>query len=373
MVLNVLSVKEASYVSNYDIEAIYDTEVLQPNQLHITIYEVSLKEDDKLQIQENESYIPYPTLRNQYGTSFRIDPQKYDFKKISQFDNRKFLLVLYNKEKLRVEIFFDTAQRLAQNFKSRSIINPFKTLNADENFLIAINEPKGLLAIYNTKEAKLNVFSFDDNRSRLYGRNANIQLLKCNVLSSPDGSCIMAFTKDKPEEDNPIIFNYKVIDLPLNFKSLEFLQISCIDNRQTHLISLDLQNGCLNSLLVTITLEKTQFHFQKCTPKKSPTLQRTKLNDFINAYKLMFEKYPIDGCIDPKQNCPLSLRVVLDTNIEEYGKEFEKYINKMFKNLKRSTKKPASSLNEFSISVITFQELDVGNANFQKTFHQNIF
>uniref|UniRef100_U9UMX1 Uncharacterized protein n=1 Tax=Rhizophagus irregularis (strain DAOM 181602 / DAOM 197198 / MUCL 43194) TaxID=747089 RepID=U9UMX1_RHIID len=241
MVLNVLSVKESLFTPNYDIKAIYNIEVLQPNKLQITIYEVSLKEDDKLRIQENESYIPYPTLRNQSGTSFLIDPQKYDFKKISQFDSRKFLLVLYNKERLRIEIFFDTAQRLAHDFNS-SNSRSIKTLNADENFLIAINEPKGLLAIYNTKEAKLNVFSFDDSRSRLHGRNANIQLLKwydekipnikyflfikdteelcfvensgqahlVNVLSSPDGSCIMAFTKEKlknkPDEDNPIIF-----------------------------------------------------------------------------------------------------------------------------------------------------------------------
>lgn len=50
------------------------------NRLQITIYEVLLKKEDMLQIQENGSYIPYPILKNQYGTSFRIDPQKYDFK-----------------------------------------------------------------------------------------------------------------------------------------------------------------------------------------------------------------------------------------------------------------------------------------------------
>jgi hypothetical protein len=102
------------------------------------------------------------------------------------------------------------------------------------------------------------------------------------------------------------------------------------------------------------------------------TLQRTKLNDLINAYKLMFEKYPIDSCIDPKQNRPLSLKIVLDINddynIEEYGEKFEEYITGMFDNLKYSTNKPTSMLKKFSTSVITFQGLDVENANFKKKF-----
>ncbi|CAB5383346.1 unnamed protein product [Rhizophagus irregularis] len=177
---------------------------------------------------------------NQYGISFRI-PEAYDFKKISQFDKDKFLLMLYNKDKKRIEIFFNTARQLAQNFKSHSTINPFKILYTDENFIIAVNEPKGLFAIYNTEEVKLDVFSFDDNRS-----------------SSPDSSCVMAFTKeilgDKPDGADSIISSdynndikeinrvyvyfsenfggavNKIINLPLNFKFLEFLQISCINN-----------------------------------------------------------------------------------------------------------------------------------------------
>ncbi|GBC20090.2 hypothetical protein GLOIN_2v1880492 [Rhizophagus irregularis DAOM 181602=DAOM 197198] len=406
----------------------YDIEELQSKQLQITIHETSLKEEDKFQIQENESHIPCPcpillSNMNEYGISFRIDPQNYDFKKISQFDNHKFLLMLYNKKMQRIEIFFDTAQQLAQNFESHSTIKPFKILNTDENFIIAINEPKGLLAIYNTVEVKLAVFSFNDNRSRLYGCDteylcfvensgrarvfnlANLQFRPAvcnfpyynlvNVLSSPDGSCIVAFTKEadsiistdnKEQHDNDDIkeinraYVYffetfggpvsKVVDLPLSFKSLEFLQISCFNNQQTHLITFDLQNGCLKSLLVKIILEKAQLRFQKCMRKKSLAFQRTNPNDLINAYKLMFEKYPIDNCIDPKQNRPLSLKIVLDIDddAEDYGKKFEEYITKMFENLKRSTNKPALMLKEFSSSVITFQDLDVDNANFRKKF-----
>ncbi len=65
--------------------------------------------------------------------------------------------MLYNKEKQRVEIFFDIAQRLARNFKSSHPIKSFKTLKTDENFLIAVNETKGLVAIYNTRKDEVSL------------------------------------------------------------------------------------------------------------------------------------------------------------------------------------------------------------------------
>jgi hypothetical protein len=105
--------------------------------------------------------------------------------------------------------------------------------------------------------------------------------------------------------------------------------------------------------------------------KKSIVPQRTNLNDFINTYKLMFEKYTIDSCIDPKQNRSLNLKIVLDIdddNIEDYSDKFKEYITRMFENLKHSTNKPASTLKKFSTSITTFQELDVENANFKKKF-----
>ena len=60
--------------------------------------------------------------------------------------------MLYNKKLQSIEIFFDTAQQLTRISQQSDSIKPFKTLNTDENFLIAINEPKELIAIYNTKK-----------------------------------------------------------------------------------------------------------------------------------------------------------------------------------------------------------------------------
>jgi len=94
-----------------------------------------------------------------------------------------------------------------------------------------------------------------------------------------------------------------------------------------------------------------------------PTIEpKTKINDLIDVYRLMFEKYPVENCVDSEQNRPLNLKIVLnidDDDIEEYSEKFEDYITDKFENLRRSTKKPATILKKFSTSVITFQELDI--------------
>ncbi|CAG8468542.1 16128_t:CDS:10 [Funneliformis caledonium] len=97
---------------------------------------------------------------------------------------------------------------------------------------------------------------------------------------------------------------------------------------------------------------------------------KSKLNGLIDAYKLMFEKYPVDNCVDLEQSRPLHLKIVLDLvnhdKIEEYEEKFEEYISEIFKDLKSSTKKPSTLLKKFSTSVITFKEFDIKNVNFQK-------
>ncbi|PKB98371.1 hypothetical protein RhiirA5_431468 [Rhizophagus irregularis] len=93
---------------------------------------------------------------------------------------------------------------------------------------------------------------------------------------------------------------------------------------------------------------------------------KTRLNGLIDSYKLMFEKYPIDSCIDNEQNKPLNLHIVLDilsdeADIDEYSTNFEDYVLDMFKDLKRETNKPQISLKKFSTFVTAFQGFDIEN------------
>ena len=77
------------------------------------------------------------------------------FRKISQFENGKFLIILQNKKLNRIEFFFETSNRLKAVFQS-SNLKPLKTLNPDSDCLFAINESKGLIGIYVTEKGLVN-------------------------------------------------------------------------------------------------------------------------------------------------------------------------------------------------------------------------
>ncbi|CAJ0761535.1 24589_t:CDS:2, partial [Entrophospora sp. SA101] len=389
-----------------------------------------------------------------------------------------------------------------------SNLKPLKTLNPDGDCLFAINEPKGLIGIY-VAEKGLNVYAFDENQTNLYGRNPNIQILQyynnsapvikyfffiktteelcfvetndkakiynlvtgqfrpatlqfppdsINMSSTPDGSCIVVFVKEKSIKSLQAVSNEddifkahvyfcsnlgstanKIVGLPSNMNSLQFFQFSFINNRQLHLSTINVEKNLFHSLITKITLEKTNYRFQKCNQRKSIgqiKLQgiitnsdnnrysnlkgkntnfkhkvqkgeyivikkeklsvvdvisntelkvagvyqslsldndtwmdfqiepKTKLNGFIDAYKSMFEKYPVESCIDPEQNQSLNLKIVLDVNDdvkhEIYGRNFENYVINMFNELK----KPASVLKHFKTTVATFSGLDIEENNF---------
>ncbi|CAH1767584.1 10057_t:CDS:2, partial [Entrophospora sp. SA101] len=304
-----------------------------------------------------------------------------------------------------------------------------------------------------------------------------------NMSSTPDGSCIVVFVKEKstasnddengtgeknednecPEEQkgsnskdltsNDVFKAYvyfcsnlgktanKVVELPSNMNSLQLFQFSSINGCQMHLTTIDIENNLFHSLITKITLQKTQCQFQQCNQGKPigqirllkitsdndknrcsilktnfnhnikegehivikkeklsvvdvisntelkvagvyqtlsldddtwigfQTVPKTKLNGFIDVYKLMFEKYPIGSCIDPEQNQLLNLKIVLDINDdckdENYDRKFEKYVVSMFNELRKKTKKPAFILKHFKkTTVTTFSELDIEENNF---------
>ncbi|CAJ0745699.1 13896_t:CDS:10, partial [Entrophospora sp. SA101] len=497
---------EARYT--HSLTFTYEIESIQPDQLNITLYETRLEESENSNIQKYELHVPKLHLDNDKNShaSFKIDPERYELRKISQFENGKFLIILRNKKSNQIEIFFENSNRLKSAFQL-SNLKPLKTLNPDGDCLFAINEPKGLIGIY-VAEKGLNVYAFDENQASLYSRNPNIQILQyynnsapdikhfffiktteelcfvetngktkiynlvtgqfhpatlqfppdsINMSSTPDGSCIVVFVKEKStasnNDENGTAYVYfcsnmgntanKVVELPPNMNSIELLQFSSINNRQIHLTTIDIKNNLFLSLVTKITLEKTQYRFQQCNQGKLvgqvkllriftdsnnnnysslkgkntsfkhavhkgeyivikkeklsvvdvisntelkvagvyQTLSldddtwidfqiepKIKLNGFIDAYKLMFEKYPVESCIDPEQNRPLNLKIVLDINDdckdENYDRKFEKYVVSMFNELKKKTKKPASILKHFKTTVTTFSELDIEENDF---------
>ncbi|CAG8555006.1 15242_t:CDS:10, partial [Cetraspora pellucida] len=446
------------------------------HSLQITIYETSLEQSDTFEIQENELHIPKPRmLKNPHGItgiSFQINPDIYELRKISQFENKKYFIILWNKKQPRYEIFFDTASRLRTILNSDSP-KAFRLLNTEEHCMFAINEPRGLIGILHTQSGVLHVYAFDEGYTNLFPRNSNVPILQwynfsapnmqhfffikdteelcfvevggrariynlvngqfrpgigqvpanaTNVVSTPDGACIVAFVKETIQ----------------NMQSLEYHQFSLVHKRQIHITTLDLKNSLFCSSIAKVTLEKTQYRFQQSSQKRSlgqvklssfqnnefsivegkntkftkdvregenivlsgerynilevisdtklkisKSFQsannewmefrvepKTNLNGLIDSYRLMFEKYPVDTCIETEQTRPLNLQIALDTQdndkVEDYKDKFEEYVSDMFEDLKRSTKKPATTLKNFTVTVTTFNGLNFVDSEFQQ-------
>ncbi|CAG8676556.1 16012_t:CDS:10, partial [Cetraspora pellucida] len=147
MILNVERIEPRYGIGHASYRLHREIEIPRPSQLCLTIYSTQLSMSDTLEMDKDEDFIPQPIMHSynrNYGVSFEIDPETYDFKHIAQLD-KKFLLFLWNKVTSRLEIYFDIITRLQKSLKEQGSL---KKLNPGQNFMIAVNEPKGLIAIY---------------------------------------------------------------------------------------------------------------------------------------------------------------------------------------------------------------------------------
>ncbi|KAF0421089.1 e3 ubiquitin-protein ligase trip12 [Gigaspora margarita] len=151
-----------------------------PEKLCLTIYNINLDQPDMEEMDKNEFFVPKPTISN-YPTSFYIDPETYEFRKIIQF-GRKYLLFLWNVANDRLDIYLDSIKNLQHTLKSQT---PQKKLTLGKNFTIAINEPKGMIAIYENDKGLLNTYSFDEEQHDIHLQYRNIQINQWYNLSIP--------------------------------------------------------------------------------------------------------------------------------------------------------------------------------------------
>ncbi|CAG8473346.1 38766_t:CDS:10 [Gigaspora margarita] len=340
-----------------------EIEIPRPSQLCLTIYSTQLSTSDILEMDKDEYFIPQPIMHSynrNYGVSFEIDPETYDFIHIAQLD-KKFLLFLWNKSMDKLEIYFDIITRLQKTLKEQ-----------------AVNEPKGLIAIYDYDKGVLNAYSFDEERVNLHlqyrhiliqqwynteipqiahfffikntenicfvennGRARIYNLINDNfrpgmaqlpinssrIMSTPDGSCIVAFVKEKLGNDNNedddsdlpndagiseneeatekiptdfqenqqiptakldynstnneiirgFVFFFekfsqnanKIIEIPFKNPSVELFQFSLFEKRQLHLVTIDQYSGSYHSAMVKITHAKTRYRFERQSKEKS--------------------------------------------------------------------------------------------------------
>lgn len=91
-------------------------------------------------------------------------------------------------------------------------------------------------------------------------------------------------------------------------------------------------------------------------------------NEYIDCYSNMYQKYPIESCIQDNGEVSIasanSLHVVLGITRQQYvncdySQKFLRYITNTFNNLENATNKPASLLQHFKTNAVLIEDLDV--------------
>ncbi|CAG8527981.1 4800_t:CDS:10 [Funneliformis mosseae] len=210
----------------------YEVVIMQPAQLQITIYETILEKDDCLKVH-----------------TFTIEPEN-KLMHISKFDHPehhpKYLSIIWNNKTNRMELRIDTIQgSIIDNTKKYQ-----NMMNASKFCLIAVNESKRLIGIYNTDNGMLNVFYYDE-QINLHTRNINIRIFGWYNNSVPD----------------------IVIEMPSNMSNMQFVEyfkFYMSENRQTYLTTLDINIGVSKALIVKIVDDKkANYQLQQCHLEKS--------------------------------------------------------------------------------------------------------
>ncbi|CAG8553500.1 15286_t:CDS:10, partial [Funneliformis mosseae] len=420
--------KISSYWNTESYRLFRETETLHPAQLRITIYGTRISQEDSMELEKDEFFIPTPLLHSSGrnpGVSFEIDPETYEFINISQFD-KKFLVILWNKVKYgnKMELYFDSLQRLPKMIELQT---PIKKLNSGPNSKIAINDSKGLIAIYSPEKAlvlqeELNDIEMTDAPiSDAENERVNNEASCDNTEEISDAITnnteeIYKTISDKDEEinesisDNAEEINESISDTEKrNEANSELLYGSGgSDFVNAHIYFVEgfikIENNKSLTILGKDTMFKRDFRigdyliigeekrqvseivYDNVLKIVRPSFENVKFgqwlsfgieqittnNGLIDVYAMVFTKYatttPI-GQIDK----PLKATFVVDVSrssktISTYEAKIRKYVDKMFEKVKKETKKPSGHLKHFKSAYAIFENLTLDDESTEYLF-----
>ncbi|CAG8670678.1 6422_t:CDS:10, partial [Ambispora gerdemannii] len=179
-----LEKKREYYGLSTTYKMLREFEKTRPAQLQITLFQTQLSQQDTLELEKNVFHIPQPILYSyrRSGISLEIDQETFEFRHIAQME-KKILVFLWNKITKKLEIYFDTINRLPKIIFDQSAI---KKINPGEHCMITVNEPKGLIGIYSNEKGVLNTYSLEQDQTNFSLHYRNIQLCQWYNDTMPD-------------------------------------------------------------------------------------------------------------------------------------------------------------------------------------------
>ncbi|RHZ79713.1 hypothetical protein Glove_141g84 [Diversispora epigaea] len=355
-----------------------------PTKLLISLHETQLNQSDKFEMEKDENFIPKPIFQGK--NSFEINLEIYDFKHIAQL-NKKFLVLLWNKDNTRLELYFGDIKRISA---ALHVQNPFHKLYL-EHFMVTVNERKGLIAFYDTVKGSLNVYTFNQEQTEIYPyentrlqqwynnkipdithflfikntddlcfveRNGQARIYNLNnasfqpgksqlpintnlVLSTPDGTCFVAFTTEGAST-NEINVNHirayvylcekltknaiKVIDIPFTNPTVDLFRFSLLNNKQIYLTTIDQQNGKFQSVLVKMTQPETSYQFEQVEKFSGQVKFEDACPFFVFGKNTKFAQYVQKGdfiIIGDEKRVITQIKTDIELKIEDLFKSVE--------------------------------------------------
>ncbi|KAK7676902.1 hypothetical protein QCA50_020158 [Cerrena zonata] len=394
--------------------------------LRYNIRPLKLTEGDEhmLRMDHDSNFVPCPQIHSGSAFSFRI-PATSRMTHLQLLHNERCLLAIeYTQEVLIYLEHTDSIENAVQNSRFKKKLHKEKVGN---DFLLAFDESKRMLAVCATDKSSLNVFLFDEKFDSLQGFGSQIDLrvwysdnqtslchaaflcgsseelilidnvghmrvyslntqsfrptslelsgIPLSVHSSPDGSCL--FTA---EINDDVVYlrayhwsnfgSTTGISLQLQGLPKDSRVMTSIGNRsKVHYVGLSHDGSECKSFILDISRRVTEFTFQERGKKvsKDRTSTLTMCNSLIDCHADVWTRFPVVPAVRRT-----TANVITEDNPRSLifvsplePKSFQAQLANLISDFERTTRKPTDKeLSDILVSGITYEAFKTsGNIN----------
>ncbi|KAF8428935.1 hypothetical protein L210DRAFT_3623712 [Boletus edulis BED1] len=368
-----------------------------------TVHAMNLTEEDKHQLRLNPSAIPSPQFR--YKHTFNL-PLGHSIMHAQLLESDKLLMVIADRSG-NLFVYLDSLASIA-GAVARGRGKPLNREKIGQDFLLAYDEAKKLLAVVSSEKLQLHVFVFDDVRGfqalgsaidlrQWYANDAlsirracfvsgseelalvdslaqarvfslvtlqfrpatlHLEQVPYSVSSTPDGACLLV-TQAKESQLAVTAYHWSAFGstegIPLELGSLTIehrsIVTSLINRSAVHIVDLDFEAHACRSHALDITRKVTEFSFKEKGVRGSARQagsggNTSAHNCLIDCHADVWTRFPVLPAVQREAISSSSLRSTR-TLVFITDRDYQQYaphFSDMIFTFERATKKPTGDV-----------------------------
>ncbi|KAI6143615.1 hypothetical protein BKA82DRAFT_2416446 [Pisolithus tinctorius] len=375
-----------------------------------TVHPMNVTEEDKHNLQLDPSSIPSPRFRFQHP--FEL-PLGHTILRAQLLERERLLLIVADRVG-NIFVYLETLTAMHGAIQ-RGHCKALKREKIGQDFHIAFDESKRMLAVVSSDKLLLHVFVYDDvrgfqaqgsaiNLGPWYGEGVRIRhacficgseeillvdsqaqarvfslvtmqfrpavlslpQVPTGVHCTPDGSCVLVL---QPHESELAVTAYhwssfgSTEGISLNIPDLPvgepLVVTSLIKRTAVHLLKLDLSTCCCQSYALDITRRHTEFMFRERVNRNSTSARahETAHNCLIDCHSEVWTRFPVCAAVPRETISSASLRgqkslvFVTDRSFDMFAPHFSQMIH----SFERTARKPTgNALKSVKVSAASF-------------------